>query len=81
MRLAARAVTGRGVGRARIGRGREPGRGAVATAPARARNPIAVSPKAADPRSVATDLAVYSQADRVLVVSFTAAEGAELLPV
>ena len=38
---------------------------------------IAVTP-AADMRSVAADLSIYLQADRVLMVSFTPAKGAEL---
>jgi NNP family nitrate/nitrite transporter-like MFS transporter len=42
---------------------------------------IAVTPNAADPRNVATELAIYLQADRVLMVSFTTAQGAELQPV
>lgn len=41
---------------------------------------IAVTP-AAEMRSVAADLSVYLQADRILMVSFTTAEGAELNPV
>ena len=42
---------------------------------------IAVTPSAADPRSVASELSIYLQADRVLMVSFTTAQGAELQPV
>jgi hypothetical protein len=42
---------------------------------------IAVTSGAADPRSVATELSIYLQADRVLMVSFTTAQGAELQPV
>jgi NNP family nitrate/nitrite transporter-like MFS transporter len=41
---------------------------------------IAVTPTA-DMRDVAADLSIYLQADRVLMVSFTPAEGAELHPV
>ncbi|MEV7629007.1 MFS transporter [Actinoplanes sp. NPDC089786] len=41
---------------------------------------IAVTP-AADMRSVAADLSIYLQADRVLVLSFTPAEGAEFGPI
>ncbi|GLY93840.1 MFS transporter [Actinoplanes sp. NBRC 103695] len=41
---------------------------------------IAVTP-AADLRGVAADLSIYLQADRVLMVSFTPAKGAELSPV
>jgi NNP family nitrate/nitrite transporter-like MFS transporter len=42
---------------------------------------IAVTPTAADPRGVATELSIYLQADRTLMVSYTTAEGAELQPV
>jgi MFS transporter, NNP family, nitrate/nitrite transporter len=42
---------------------------------------IAVTPGTTDPRDVATDLSIYLQADRVLMVSFTTAEGAELQPI
>jgi hypothetical protein len=42
---------------------------------------IAVTSTAGEPRSVATDLSIYLQADRVLMVSYTTAEGAELQPV
>jgi hypothetical protein len=41
---------------------------------------IAVTPSGGDPRSVATELSSYLQADRVLMVSYTTAEGAELQP-
>jgi hypothetical protein len=41
---------------------------------------IAVTPTV-DPRSVAVDLSIYLQADRVLRVSYTPATGAELHPV
>jgi NNP family nitrate/nitrite transporter-like MFS transporter len=41
---------------------------------------IAVTPTAADLRGVAAELSIYLQADRVLIVSYTTAEGAELLP-
>jgi MFS transporter, NNP family, nitrate/nitrite transporter len=42
---------------------------------------IAVTPRAADPRSVAAELSIYLQADRALMVSYTTADGAELQPV
>jgi NNP family nitrate/nitrite transporter-like MFS transporter len=42
---------------------------------------IAATPNAADPRAVAAELAIYLQADRVLMVSFTTAQGAEMQPV
>jgi hypothetical protein len=42
---------------------------------------IAVTPRTADPRSVAAELSIYLRADRVLMVSYTTAEGAELQPV
>jgi NNP family nitrate/nitrite transporter-like MFS transporter len=42
---------------------------------------IAVTPRTADPRSVAAELSIYLRADRVLMVAYTTAEGAELQPV
>ena len=42
---------------------------------------IAVTSTAADPRRVAAELSIYLQADRVLMVSYTTAEGAELQPI
>lgn len=42
---------------------------------------IAVVPSEADPRSVAAELSIYLQADRVLMVSFTTGKGVELQPV
>lgn len=42
---------------------------------------IAVTPAAADPRSVAAELSIYLQADRAMKVSYTTSEGAELRPV
>jgi hypothetical protein len=42
---------------------------------------IAVTSTTAEPRTVANALSIYLQADRVLMVSYTTAEGAELQPV
>jgi MFS transporter, NNP family, nitrate/nitrite transporter len=39
---------------------------------------IAVTPRTVDPRNVAAELSIYLHADRVLMVSYTTAEGAEL---